>query len=170
MQTINRRQWMAFAGFAAALVLAGCGFRLRGLGETYQYPFQSIYIAGASAQVNALKRMLAAQKVVVTDKAEGADAVLAVLDDREESESSALSTSAQVREVELRRYFNFSLTDANGQVLIENAPISLRRFVSYNESQASAKSQEFEILFRDMRNDVVQQVLRRLAAAGKKPG
>ena len=39
------------------------------------------------------------------------------------------------------------------------------RDVSYNESEALSKEAEFELLYRDMRNDAVQQIIRRLAAA-----
>ena len=90
--------------------------------------------------------------------------VLTVLVDSAERIVSAFSASAQVREVELRQLFDFSLSGANGAVLIDNAQIRLNRFVSYNESQATAKEAELDLLQRDMRSDVVQQVQRRLAA------
>ena len=160
---LRRRQWLLLGTAGAGALLAGCGFRLRG---TFQFPFQSIYVAGdANAQtVNLLKRMLSTQ-VRVAETATGADAVLTVLVDRAERVVSAFSASAQVREVELRHLFDFSLVGANGVVLIDNAQIRLTRFVSYNESQATAKEAELDLLQRDMRSDVVQQVQRRLAAA-----
>ena len=55
MQPLNRRQWLALTGAAAAL--AGCGFRLRGTGTgQQQYPFRSLYISGAAtAMVKEIK-------------------------------------------------------------------------------------------------------------------
>jgi LPS-assembly lipoprotein len=41
--------------------------------------------------------------------------------------------------------------------------------VSFNDAQVLAKEAEEQLLFRDMQNDMVQQILRRLAAA-QKPG
>nr|MBP8821962.1 hypothetical protein [Brachymonas sp.] len=103
--------------------------------------------------------------VQVTSKAADAEVVLTVLTDREQRSASAISTSAQVREVELLQLFDFSLADTNGHILIDASPIQIRRFVSYREYEAAAKESEFELLLRDMRTDVARQVLRRLAAA-----
>ncbi len=111
-----------------------------------------------------LKRLLARQ-VQVVDAIAHADVVLTVLLDQEERKASAFSTSAKVREVELLRRFDFSLADTRGNVLLESSPITMRRFVSYSEDEATGKEEEFETLLRDMRNDTAQQVLRRLAAA-----
>ena len=170
MQSFNRRQWLTLAGAASVAALAGCGFRLRGAGTgQQQYPFRSLYITGtATAMTGQIKRLLAGQ-VQVTDKAVDAEVVLTVLTDREQRSASAISASAQVREVELLQLFDFSLTDTNGRILIDTAPIQARRFVSYRENEAVAKEAEFELLFRDMRNDVARQVLRRLAAVRPAP-
>ncbi|MDO4795717.1 MAG: LPS assembly lipoprotein LptE [Brachymonas sp.] len=165
MHRLNRRQFMGLslaAAGAASATLAGCGFRLRG--ADLHYPFRSIHIAGnGSAMTHLLQRLLAGQAQVAAQAAD-AEVILTVLLDQEERSASALGTSAKVREVELRRQFDFSLVDAKGNTLIESAPIVLRRFVSYSENEATGKEAEFEILFSDMRNDAAQQVLRRLAA------
>ena len=160
MPNVNRRQWLALTGALSAAALSACGFRLRGTGLTY--PFRSIYIAGSGLMVDQLKRLLASQVQVLDTPAE-ADVRLTVLSDHEERSASALSASAKVREVELKRDFDFSLSDANGNMLIESAPIQMRRFVSYSENEATAKEAELELLFHAMRNDTAQQVLRRLA-------
>jgi LPS-assembly lipoprotein len=47
--------------------------------------------------------------------------------------------------------------------------LELTRDISFNDAQVLAKEAEEELLFRDMQNDMVQQILRRLAAA-RKPG
>lgn len=166
MQPLNRRQWLALSGAASAAALAGCGFRLRGTGTgQQQYPFRSLYISGAAtAMVKEIKRLLAGY-VQVTSKAADAEVVLTVLTDREQRSASAISTSAEVREVELLQLFDFSLADTNGHILIDASPIQIRRFVSYREYEAAAKESEFELLLRDMRTDVARQVLLRLAAA-----
>ncbi len=163
MQAINRRQLFTLVAAAGGAALAGCGFRLRG--ANLQFPFRTIFIAGSgTAMVAQLKRLLARQ-VQVVDAIAHADVVLTVLLDQEERKASAFSTSAKVREVELLRRFDFSLADTRGNVLLESSPITMRRFVSYSEDEATGKEEEFETLLRDMRNDTAQQVLRRLAAA-----
>ena len=161
---ITRRQCLLLgaSGVAgASLALAGCGFALRG---NLQYAFKTIHIAGNSQSPVAvlLARLLYGQ-VQVVETAANADMVLTVLTDRTERVASALSASAQVREVELRQFFDFSLKAANSMAQADPVQIRINRFVSYSESQATAKEAEFDLLYRDMRNDAARQVLRRLS-------
>ena len=162
MQAMNRRQFLSFTAAACGAALAGCGFRLRG--ADLQFPFRTIFIAGANtAMVQQLKRLLA-RHVQVVDQPTQADVVLTVTQDQEERNASALSASAKVREVELLQRFDFHVVDANGSTLIESFPLRMQRFVSYNENEATAKDEEFAILLQNMRNDAAQQILRKLAA------
>ncbi|MEK7437750.1 MAG: LPS assembly lipoprotein LptE, partial [Pseudomonadota bacterium] len=47
--------------------------------------------------------------------------------------------------------------------------IRLTRDISFNDAQVLSKESEEQLLFRDMQSDMVQQILRRLAAAPAKP-
>lgn len=48
--------------------------------------------------------------------------------------------------------------------VIEPVEIRQIRNVTYNETNALSKASEEEMLNKDMRNDIVQQIIRRLAA------
>ncbi|MBI2295534.1 MAG: hypothetical protein HYU76_05770, partial [Betaproteobacteria bacterium] len=48
---------------------------------------------------------------------------------------------------------------------IPASEIVLKRDYSFNDEQALSKESEEALLFRDMRNDAVQQLVRRLQAA-----
>jgi len=75
------------------------------------------------------------------------------------------STAAgQVREFQLRTRFRFRLSTPAGKVLIEDSEILLQRDISYSETLALSKADEEAALYRDMQTDIVQQLLRRLAA------
>jgi len=52
---------------------------------------------------------------------------------------------------------------AAGRELIPATELLLTRDMSYSETIALAKEQEEALLFRGMRGDIVQQLLRRLA-------
>jgi LPS-assembly lipoprotein len=69
-----------------------------------------------------------------------------------------------VREFELRMRVTFKLRTAKGLVLIAPSVIEQHRSISFNESAVLAKEAEETLLYRDMQADVVQQLLRRLAA------
>jgi LPS-assembly lipoprotein len=75
-----------------------------------------------------------------------------------------VNASGQVREFELRMRVNFKLRTAKGVELIAPSVIEQHRSISFNESAVLAKEAEEVLLYRDMQADVVQQLLRRLAA------
>ena len=163
-QQPGRRRALALLG-AAPLLVAGCGFKLRG---ARQMPFESIYL-GMSPYLEltaAIRRQLRANgDTVITDKAEDAHVRLEVLADRKEKVILALNTQGRVREYQLRHRFSFRLVDKNGQEIIAPNEILLRRDLAFDDTQLLAKEQEEILLYRDMLNDLVQQLLRRLSAA-----
>lgn len=148
---------------AAALLLAGCGFQLRG---PPRLPFGSIALTGfgpRSPLAEEFRRRLAAQ-LKVLDAPGKADVVLHAIDDTRERSVVASTAAAQVRELQLRLKFNFRAHTPGGRELIPRAELLLTRDLSYSETQALAKEHEEAELFREMQADVVAQVLRRLAA------
>lgn len=161
MSSSSRRT--ALTAAAGALLLAGCGFQLRG---PPRLPFASIALTGfapRSPLAEEFKRQLARQ-VSVLDAPAKADVVLHAVDDARERSVVASTAAAQVRELQLRLKFNFRAHTPGGRELIPHAELLLTRDLSYSETQALAKEHEEAELFREMQADVVAQVLRRLAA------
>lgn len=151
---------------AAALLLAGCGFHLRG---DVRMPFDSIYVQAAPSSLVArqLKRAVGAgDRVTVTEQPETAQVVLQLLDERQEKDILTLSGGGRVSEFQLRYRISFRLTDnKSANVYIPPSEIVMRRTFTYNDQDASAKQGEEALLYRDMRQDAVQQLLRRLETA-----
>ncbi len=154
---------------APAALLAACGFRLRGVPE---FAFRSLYIsAPAGSQLaKELRRTLQAtggNLVVLENPVDlvKADAVFELLSERSERSVVGRNASGGVRELELRLRINFRLRNQQGTELIAPTEIMQQREVSYDETIALAKESEEALLYRDMRTDLVQQLLRRLAAA-----
>jgi LPS-assembly lipoprotein len=54
--------------------------------------------------------------------------------------------------------------DNKGGEILAPTEITLKRNISFNESQTLAKESEEALLYRDMQADLVQQIMRRLAA------
>lgn len=148
-----------------ALLLAGCGFQLR---NSQNYAFNTIAVlpAHGSALSTALQRYLANSVQVVSGPAvqPPPDVVLEILQEKRDQTVVGLNASGQVREFELRLTVKFRLRSARGTELIEPTEILQQRDISYTESAALAKETEEAMLYRDMQADVVQQLLRRLAA------
>ena len=156
---------------AAALLLAGCGFKLRGV---QQFSFRTLYIAApdTSPLARELRRTLqgAADTVqVLTDPAQKAqaEAILEVLAEQRERSVVGLNASGQVRELQLRLRLRFKLVTPSGEERIPETELLQQRDISYNETIALAKEAEEALLYRNMQTDLVQQLLRRLAAVKK---
>lgn len=162
----TRRALLQSAGLAAVSAgLAGCGFRLRG---SQAFAFQRIAILPqpGGALVQELRRSFGSAVQVLAADAPIAQAqlVLQVTDEQRERVVVGINASGQVRELQLRMRVRLQLRTAQGKEIIEGADIVQQRDISYNESAALAKEAEEALLFRDMQSDIVQQILRRLAA------
>ena len=150
------------AAGASAALLAACGFQLRG---DVVIPFRDIYItAAASSSVAAdLTRRLQGTNTRIAASAGVADARLAIVDEMRDKIILSLSGAGRVREFQLKLRVGYQLTDSKGAVLIERSEVNLTRIMSYDDTLVLAKQQEEALLYRDMQNDVVQQILRRLS-------
>jgi len=149
---------------AVLIALGSCGFKLRG---SERLPFDTIYLGfGANSALGAeLARNIRAgtSTRVVTDRAAAA-AILEVLSESREREILSVNAQGRAREFTLRYLFTFRLHDGKGREIIAPTQITLARDVAFNESQILAKEAEEALLYRDMQSDLVQQVLRRIAA------
>lgn len=147
----------------AAFGVSGCGFELR---HAPKLPFASIAMTGfapRSKLAEALRLQLEKQ-VRVLPGPDKADVVLQALTDLREKSVVAQTSAAQVRELQLRLKFSFRAHTPAGRELIPRAEMLLTRELTYSETQALAKEQEEAELYRSMQDDVVAQVLRRLAS------
>jgi len=156
----------AAAAMAVAVALPGCGFQLRGSGGSYTMPFHSIYVGfpDNSALGTELKRNLRAGGVTIADSATAAEAQLVVLSENRGKQILSLNSLGRVREYLLTYTLSFSVRDPKGVELLAPAEISLRRNMAFDETQVLAKESEEALLYRDMQADLVQQIMRRLAA------
>lgn len=156
--------WSRAALLALAVVLAGCGFRLRG---TADVPFQTLYVPNATSGIALdLKRNIqAGTHARVVDDAKGADAVLQFTEETRSKEILSLTAQGRVREFQLRYRVGFRVHDGKGQEFLPASTIQLTRDVTFNDTEILAKEQEELLLFRDMQADMVQLIMRRLAAS-----
>jgi LPS-assembly lipoprotein len=149
-----------------ALLLAGCGFQLRG---TADVPFQKIHVAGATSGIALdLKRQIqAGTNAKVLDDPREADAILLLTQETREKEILSLTGTGRVREFRLNYRVGFRLHDGKGADYLPASTLTLTRDVTFNDSEVLAKEAEEALLFRDMQTDMVQQIMRRIASAGK---
>ena len=153
------------AALAPSLLLAACGFKLRGAPT---FAFKTIYINAAPTSPIAkdLKKALASTgTVTVVSGPADAEVVLDVLGETRQKIVVGLSAVGQVTEFELRMRFQFRLRTPQGRELLPDIEINQSRDISFTETGALSKEPEEQLLYRDMQADIVLQTMRRLAAA-----
>ena len=159
------RRLIFTALLAGASLLAGCGFQMRG---SATLPFESIYVDIPQTNLVGaeLKRNLrAGTNAKVVENRNEAQAVLTNASESRNKIILSINSAGRVREFRLRYIFNYSLVDQKGQALAPNATMTLERDYSFSDDQVLAKESEEALLYRDMQTDLVQQIIRRLAAA-----
>ncbi|HEX5394020.1 MAG TPA: LPS assembly lipoprotein LptE [Rhodocyclaceae bacterium] len=151
------------------LLLGACGFHLRG---SANLPFKTLYLSlNDTSEMYALlaRTVKASSQTDIVKSAKEAEAVLSVTGDMQRKTILSLNTSGRVREYQLIRTFSFRVADPEGRDLLPPATIELRRDITYSDDQVLSKEAEEVLLWRDIQNDLVQQILRRLSAAQTKP-
>ena len=161
---------LALRGLAtvvAAMTVASCGFHLRGEAS---YNFDTVYVnATGSPPIGvALRRALAGSgsaKVIEDPKtAQVVVDIPLVVDDKE---VLSLSSSGAVREYQLVKRVSFRVHDPDGNDWLPAGEITVRRAYTFNESEVLARDAQEQRLLREMQQDVVLQLVRRLQAARK---
>jgi len=151
-----------------AVVLAGCGFHLRG-SQSGNLPYKTMYIAlPETADVRVwLERYIKASgatRIIEDDRdAKTAEATFQQLADSRVKTILSVNAQGRVREYRLQLTYSFRVINAKGQVLIPSNEISLSRDISFDDSNVLAKDLEEGLLWRDMNNDLVNQIMRRLS-------
>jgi LPS-assembly lipoprotein len=147
-------------------IFMGCGFHLRGSAAV---PFQTLYIPNAKTGIALeLKRNIeAGTNAKVVDDPKAAEAILELAGEAREKVILSLTGTGRVNEFRLRYRVSYRVHDGKGGEYVPTSVVQLFRDVTYSDSEILAKEAEEQLLFRDMQNDMVQQVLRRISAAEK---
>ena len=152
-----------------ALALTACGFHLRG---SAQLPFTTLNIAlpeSSALHAELARTITSSSQTKIVDNPKEAQAVLSVVTDAQTKNILSLNSAGRVREYELVRTFVFKVDDAAGRPIVVPSRIIMRRSVTFNDDQVLSKAAEETLLWRDIQTDLLQQMLRRLAAASLKP-
>lgn len=139
---------------------------MRGSGPGAELPFKTVYVQAADSSPLAadLKRYIAAGGTAIATDPKTADAVISILSETRDKQILTLNSQGRVREYTLISRLTFQVRNAANLELMPPTGISAQRVLSFNESQVLAKESEESTLYRDMQSDLIQQMLRRIAA------
>ena len=156
----------AFLALTMMATLTACGFKLRG-SEGYNLPFHSIYLGFTETSplgAELRRNLRGLDGLTVLDNAKGAEAQLDVVSETRGKTILSLNSQGRVREYLLTYSLVFKVRNSAGVELLGPTEIALKRNIAFNEDAVLAKESEEAVLVRDMQTDLVQQILRRLAA------
>lgn len=164
----GRRRALAAAASVAALGAGGCGFKLRGQTEL---PFKTFWssLPPSSQLGGELRRAVRTNGAAVVDRRADAQVRFELLLELPEREISALSTSGRPREFTLRYRVRWQAKDGADRELIGPSELLLRRAITVLDVQGIVNEEEVQLLYRDMRIDTIQQILRRLSTLPQQP-
>lgn len=148
------------------ILLAGCGFQLRGdpaLGV------KALHVSanGGSAVATDIRRALGSGKdtrVVASPAA--AESHLRILQEARDKTVFTITGAGRVYEHQLRLMVRYELA-ARGQEepVIPATEVEARRVITYNEAAPVAKEAEEALLFKDMQVELAARILRQVAIA-----
>lgn len=161
---MTRRLRLALAALAL-LTLGACGFHLKG---ATPLPFRAIYTnINLDSEFGArLRRTITANSpgTRFTDRRREADVYLHQISESQDLRQLALDADGRVEEYELNLEFRFELLDREGHVLLPPTTLLSVRELPYNDRIVQAKEGEINRTFKDMRNGLIDQILRRMSS------
>ena len=156
----------ALAGLLLTTALLGaCGFALRG---TQNLPFASIVLnfpPNSPLGTELARNIRTGTNTSIVTDAAAAAASFDLLGETRDRQVLTLNAQGRAIQYSLRERLRFRLRDAQGREIIEPTELLVQRDISFNDSQRLSKESEETLLYRDMQTDLVQQLIRRLAAA-----
>lgn len=150
---------------------SSCGFHLRGAVELPP-EMTAVAIQGTKPYGElgvALRNGLARVGGEVVDSAQQARSVLVISRDASQRRVLSVDSSGQANQYELEYTLGFRLDDPDGVTRVVAQSIQLRRQYRFDPNQTLAKADEEARLVREMRDEAVRQMLRRLKAGLDNP-
>jgi LPS-assembly lipoprotein len=177
LRTVKEKiMYIRSALFMTALcsaLLTGCGFHLRGTGETGTLParIQTMAIAGSPAYSEFGKEFRKTLKVngaTIVESNKDAPAVLRIFNiDKHRRVVSVSAATGKAQEYELYYSVVFNVTDSSGNEIVKKQRVKRIRDFTFDKNHIIAMEYETETLYKEMMHDVINQVVYRLKEQGR---
>lgn len=153
---------------AMTLIASGCGFHMR---QPAHLPaaMQHTYIADAGGNVELvreLRRNLSTGTTSITDDAAAATATLNILNAQRFQRVLSVSNTGQPLEYQVAYQVQFSLTTPK-QTLLAPQTLTLTRNYAYDIANTLGDTEQANVLYKSMEDNMAQLILFRLEARGR---
>ena len=153
-----------FLTLLMAALVTGCGWQLRGKGMLPE-GLDRLHVESRDPDgglAGDLSRALASAGVEVTDSAADAELSLVILQERSMVRVATVNEQARVSEQELTEQAAFAVFNRAGKPVLPRSVVSVERIFEYDEDNVLATQDERQLIRREMRRDLVNQILNRL--------
>jgi len=155
--------WLSL--LVAIFLSSGCGFHLRTFDLNTAVSSVHISSNGRNFVEQPLRAGLQQAGVELVPVRDEAQIAVALLNQRRDRRSVAVTDQAQAAEYELDLAVQYSVQKPDGEVLIEPRWAETSRIYRVDRVNLVGTSEEQALLEREMINDLVQQIVRALDAA-----
>lgn len=148
-----------------ALLVAGCGFELRGEPSV---GLKTLYVTSdvPSQVMLDIKRILATGPTKLVNSEREAEAHLKILGESRERSVYTITGTGRVYEFKLQLTVRYTMSAPGREdPVIAPSEVSAVRLVTYSEAAPTAKEAEEQLLYKDMQADLAGRILRQVAIA-----
>ena len=165
----GRYKTQIIAGIFYLFLLAGCGFHLRG--EKELSPVLSTpYVNATDFEFKEdLTKAINRSGIRAVNDPEIASVIIDLASVKFDRQVLSINSRGQATGYTLTYQVFCRFVDRTGRVLASPARLKLSRTLEYRSNQVLAKKQEEDTLRARMREDLVQQILRRLNSVSQAP-
>ncbi|WP_461516776.1 LPS-assembly lipoprotein LptE [Porticoccus sp.] len=161
---------LVIAMFLATTAITGCGWHLRGTMQVNN--ISSVHISAEQRYndfYNSLSRSLKANKIDVVQNATDAQYNIVILGQKSDRRTASVSVSARVSEYQLTEEVTIMILASDGKPLLSRTTFSSERVFDFDENDVQSKEDESNLLKREMRDDLIRQVVSRLNSVANRP-
>lgn len=148
--------------FFLSVLLTACGFHLRGYVDMPDH-LKTVYISPDNPYdptQRELRQVLRLSSVTVAESPENVY-TLKLLGENYNTEALIIGTDGLVKQEQMNLSLRYQLIPPDGEALPEQT-VRTQRDLNVDQNQILGQNQEENILLREMRADLAQQLLRRL--------
>ena len=170
----SRRSWLGgglsyLALAALATSMSACGWRLRG---KVNLPYKSLLLTGTITPElkDDIEMLLRVNDIELAKTVKDSELVLEIISEQNARQVLSYNTSGQITAYRIISRIVFRAFDpTTGLEAMPESDIFLTRDIDFNQSNIQAFDQQVNEYVKNMRIDIVSQLMRRLASIKKLP-
>ena len=148
------------------LIISGCGWQLRN-SEIVASSLGTVYLSskiGDTALTKELRRAISIYGVSIGNTKAESNYIVVIVDFRQNSRIASINSRGRVAEYQLNEDVDFYITDADDKQILSLSTASVERVYEFREEDILASSNEEKRILKEMRGEIVRQILNRLRA------